>query len=150
MKHLKQTKRSNCGQTCMAMLADKTIEEVETALGKRGCTSGTDFRKLLPKLRPSICLQERMILMSKELLDKIIEGGGYSIALILMIRPKEKSKKGHWVVLSGKHVYDPAFDNKVSARWYLKRLSKQNRRVTSYMVVEDFILMEQGGYEMVN
>lgn len=44
--HLKQTKPSNCGQTCLAMIAGCSIEEVESTLGSK-TTTFQDYRSFL-------------------------------------------------------------------------------------------------------
>lgn len=47
VERLKQTRRRNCGQTCLAMVSGLSVEEVERTLGKTGSTRTKDLVRWL-------------------------------------------------------------------------------------------------------
>ena len=53
MTHLKQDKKCNCSQTCMAMLSNKSIREVEEVVGHDGGALVFDFNSICKKLNIS-------------------------------------------------------------------------------------------------
>jgi hypothetical protein len=60
MKVLKQPDKSNlCGQTCVAMLTDSTIEEVTDLIGKGGKTQNKDLVQALTDLKVE-CIQHKV------------------------------------------------------------------------------------------
>lgn len=60
MKVLKQPEQSNlCGQTCVAMVANSSIEEVTDIIGKGGKTQNKDLVKALSELNTK-CVQRKV------------------------------------------------------------------------------------------
>jgi hypothetical protein len=103
---LKQTRNSNCGQTCIAIITGKTVAEAEKAVGHGHATYGKDLIAGVEKLG---CVAGPMI-SHKTIGFKIPHTGflliGYQKKSGGRISSKLK-KVGHWVVVVDGVVYNP-------------------------------------------
>jgi len=102
MRHVRQTRVSNCGQACAAMIAGRVVEEVERKMRTRGCTSKRQLNEVLEHY--GFCLgatvvarRQRWWLRSETL-------------LLFVKRTPEQHESDHWAVWDGEYslVLDPS------------------------------------------
>jgi hypothetical protein len=104
LKHLAQTRKGNCGQTVVAMITGRPIEEIEEVMGKKGGTRTADLKKALhhygwktgKRLRPCHPYKDKPPLTI------------VSVRSARMSRPKIKNS--HWIIKHNHTIYDPACD----------------------------------------
>jgi ABC-type bacteriocin/lantibiotic exporter with double-glycine peptidase domain len=134
MQHIRQTSRTNCGQTCAAMIATLTRKclilpsTIEEIVGTRGRTRYTHIRKAMkhygvscdPVKRPTI----------KEWLP-------WGETMILRVAYSRKPHRSHWVVIDAKgEVYDPSYHAPTSfSVWKARQLDVAGGWIASFMVV---------------
>ena len=132
MRHLRQTRKNNCGQTCVAVITRRKIDEIHEIVGKNGRTSGVDLRRALQKCG-RIC-SVKSVRMTKPFIDYLESECIYNQTLLCMVTG---SKMKHWIVVRGRHAYDPALDCRMHLSLYFPFLKREGGRITSYMVVLD-------------
>jgi len=134
VRHLKQTRYTNCGQTVVAMITGRPIAEVEELMGTQGCTSTWQLRCILiecgfatgpteriPRSRPWEWFSDRR-------------------SLLLFVRhgPKEVARESnHWSLWDGakQRVLDPALPKSVSSRTFRAAVERLGGQVTSVVAV---------------
>lgn len=123
MKHFPQTRETNCGQTCIAIIEQRPIEEIERLMGKRGSTRPADLRRVLTRLGWGVTRPRR------DKLWPLIQHG------VLMIRGDHRM--GHFVVKKGNWIYDPGHARAIRLRDWIKLLGTRDGgwRVTSHFKV---------------
>lgn len=116
MHLLSQPTKNTCGQTCVAMLAEKGFFESCHAVGHMKATRTREIVKALRKLGCTV-EDHLTVLHGKELPKK----GKYLVKL------RYPGWKSHWVVLHNGDIYDPAhgMNPKMHPGW----------RYTSYLKV---------------
>lgn len=119
----KQTRDTNCGQTCMAMLMQWSVDLVEITMHCKGKTSYAKLRKFL-KDHSRFTLGPTTKIWTDDFRD-------IDTALLrLTFSPKES----HWVITQTPFVYDPAAPTFLLLEDWLKRLPF-GARVTSFAKV---------------
>lgn len=133
MNHIQQNERNNCGQTCVRMITGNSLSDVEKLMDKRGLSRTSDLKKAIILF---YAVSDVMI-MTKHRYKYLYDEQRVPVPCVCMVRPKDSKYKhrGHWIVLYDKYVYDPSLQNKMRIRSYLKRLEKQERKITSYFSV---------------
>lgn len=123
MKHFAQTRETNCGQTCVAIIEQRPIDEIEKLMGKRGMTNPIDLRRTLTKLGWGVTPPRRNKLWP------LLKHG------VLMIRGDHRN--GHFVVKKGNWIYDPGHTRAIRLRDWLKLLATRDGgwRVASHFKV---------------
>lgn len=102
MKLLRQTKRNNCGQTCVAMLLNISIEEAEKIVGHDGITTENEIIKALSDYYPKTWSYNWPGSVHRR--KKIDASAKY---LCLHQNPKNPNQK-HWTVYYNNSVFDPS------------------------------------------
>lgn len=135
LRHIKQDKDSNCGQTCVAMLTGKSIKKVEEWMNRYGRTKTHDIVFALrehgydvPFMQLTRCIGDW--------------ASGFPYMCIIKMTWKDLTKgsnDSHWIVKRGNEVYDPAQDDVMSWMTYYNmfRNCPTKMRPTSYLEVID-------------
>lgn len=104
MRHIQQPIGSNlCGQTCIAMILDTTIEAVCHEMGKRGKTRTKDLVRVLR--RHGYDVPDRLIRQRQNNLPRY--------AIVKAVCPTRKSQS-HWMVIWNHWLYDPEADGQTT------------------------------------
>jgi hypothetical protein len=119
MIHVLQGK-NQCGQACVAMLMNISLDDAIIKVGKKG---KTNLRDLLPVLREKFIIDESRLKRLKRL-NEVHTG-------ILKIRWNKK--QSHWVVKSGFEIYDPSFPCVYSANDYAHWVDSVGGKISSYL-----------------
>lgn len=101
MKLLRQTKRNNCGQTCVAMLLEISIEEAERLIGHDGVTTEKELTKALSIKFPKTWSYNWPGNVNKR---KYIKNE--KKYLCLHENPKNPNQR-HWTVYYNNVIFDP-------------------------------------------
>ncbi len=99
MHRIQQPTDTTCGQTCVAMLAGVTVDEVCEVMGKKGKTHRKDLARALNHFNFSCTPLIRM--------TKVLEKDVLRLAIIRLQHPTTKSWT-HWVVRKDGEDYDPS------------------------------------------
>ncbi len=130
MKHLKQTRPSNCGQAVIAMATGNTIEHVEKVMGKRGSTTRKDMRETLEKLGYRLGPTQR--------------GGAnkeFDSTKMYLLAMSTKAGHRHWVLSDRPNevVHDPSLEYPMTPKHYVREvLDACEGRITSWASIEKF------------
>lgn len=120
MTHLRQTRGSNCGQTCVAMLTGNKIARVEVMIG-RGGTWFSDLRDAMHRLGWDLGSFQRS------------RGEVPRRKSLVLVRIGKGSKRGHWVAVAhGGIVHDPSERRPMEPEAWLKKAERRGWRVTSF------------------
>jgi len=117
MTHVLQGK-NQCGQACVAMLLDISLEDAIIRVGKKGKTS---LRHLWPLLSDRYTTD-------KVRLQRISEVDSIDTGILKIIWSNNRS---HWVVKFGKDVFDPALTAKHNAKDYEGWVRSLDGKITS-------------------
>ena len=98
MNHQLQNKSTNCGQTCVAMITGKSIDEIEFVLGHPGGTRTADLKKLLATYGFKTGARRELWKWGERLPD----------LCILNMQIIGIKNCTHWAVYHDGYVYDPA------------------------------------------
>lgn len=123
MKHFAQTRENNCGQTCVAIIGQRPVEEIEKLMRKTGLTNGSDLRHALGRLGWTVTGVRR------DRLWPVMDHG--------VLRIKGEDRVGHFVVKRRNWIFDPAFRKAIRLREWIGLLATRGGgwRVTSYLKV---------------
>jgi hypothetical protein len=129
LRHLKQTRKNNCGQTCVAMVTGLRVESAERWCGTTGLTSSEDLRAAL--FRAGWHLGRAQRVPKYREWEWTRESG--KLLLYVKICP-EPVGSHHWAVWDGKTelVYDPGYKLPKDVYAYKKVLDYYGGRVTSF------------------
>lgn len=125
IKRVMQTRLNNCGQTCVAMIADWPVDHVEVVMGKRGLTNWPDLRRALHRLgwRATGCKRTKF----------------FKLAIVktprMILRVQGEGRIGHFVVKDGFKVLDPSPLEPEPIHWskFLAKIEAMGWRPTSYI-----------------
>lgn len=113
---VRQPEGSNlCGQACVATLANVSLEEACKAVGKRGRTRWTDVRLGLSKFQ--IDAQSINPVRTFQALFLLQRSG-------VFILKTQREKRGHYSILAGDLVFDPALEEPARLGAYLMRMAQ--------------------------
>lgn len=125
MKHIKQGK-NNCGQTCLAMISEQTIEYVAKFLNKKGGTRAADYIKYL---EAHDC----------EVVNKRFKRCNWDTKLpklcIIKCHNIPKTSYTHVILYCGGVFFDPEMDGGYLREVYQPHIDKY-LRPTSYMEIK--------------
>lgn len=97
MQRIQQPTDTTCGQTCVAMIVDRTVDEVCELMGKKGKTRSKDLVKVLQHFKfdcsPSIRVNQQTKFPP--------------LAILKLRHPTDKTWS-HWVVRKDGNDYDPS------------------------------------------
>lgn len=113
---------SSCGQHCVAMIANKSIEEVIEVFGHKHCTNTRQIKNALDRFNYST--SPKLVRLKNET----------KLPPLCILKVKWKSKGSHWIVVEDNYVHDPiygAFEYKKETFEYLEG------RVTSFMEIRN-------------
>ena len=125
---LKQDTLRNCGQTCVAMLTDKPVNEVCAVVGKHR-KQGTNGKDLIKGLRAfNVACSERSL--------RFKYGQELPTCALMRIQSIEKSKwSGHWVVLKDEYIYEPTEGKIHPIELFIHTMKEMGRHFTSYVEI---------------
>lgn len=104
MEWIGQTRRRNCGQTCLAMVTGVSVEEVERTLGKTGSTRTADLVRWLRKQGWECEDRLQKVGLPEQIGIKPL----WAIAKVAQRAPDGRLKPNwHWVVLWEGQWFDP-------------------------------------------
>lgn len=102
IRHRMQTSSENCGQTCIAMLADMPIQWAAEAIGKTGGTRAQDIIKGLRCYGFQVDDRFRVCGIKK--------GDTPDLCIIKLAFEYRKRHKQHWILRNGDFYHDPSFE----------------------------------------
>jgi|CXWL01.1.fsa_nt_gi hypothetical protein len=123
MRHFPQTRQNNCGQTCVAIIEQRPIDEIEKLMGKTGLTNGSDVRHALGSLGWTVTGARR---------DRL-----WPVIDHAVLKVKGDERVGHFVVKRRNLIFDPALRRSIGLRKWLGLLATRDGgwRVTSYLKI---------------
>lgn len=102
IRHRRQTNNENCGQACVAMLADMPIEWVSQAIGKDG---GTRAQDIIRGLRfYGFNVGDRFTVCG------VKKNKPPDLCIIKLSFEYRKKQKSHYVLRNGDFYHDPSFE----------------------------------------
>lgn len=113
---------SLCGQTCVAMAADCSLELAINVIGHDGCTSAAELAKALRSLGLRTAGKLQRISRARPILPRR--------AVVLIHRPEAPGRryKSHWMLLWDGVLLDPG------GRW---PSGYRNWRINSYLEIKE-------------
>jgi len=127
IKHLQQSEFSNqCGQACVAMILNVSIERAVELIQKKGSTQTKDIARVLNQNGFDCDLRLTRISKKHQIPDfcilKITFGNRHT---------------GHWVLWNGKEetYHDPSFNYPAKQFGFDKALKYYNGRITSFLKI---------------
>ena len=122
MKYIKQPKGSSlCGQSCVAMITDMTLDESIEIFGSRG---QTNTKQVINALRTRVSITAERLTRVKGPLPELC------IVKILW-----ENKGSHWVIHKKGKIYDPAIGVYKLLK-YKEMIKKVPGKMTSYIKIE--------------
>lgn len=133
---MKQPTQRTCGQTCLAMLSDKTVDECCQACGKhrKQGTNGTDLIRGLRAL--GLTCADKSHRFKYQYRDGKFVGQPLPDTAIMRVQAKFKTSwRGHWVVLREGYVYEPATGFILPVELYMHDIHHKGQHFTSYVEI---------------
>lgn len=140
IKHVKQTKHNNCGQTCIQMLCNlDDTTQFEEVMGKRGLTTARDLATFI-RLYPNFSQTKKKSIM-------VTNNQAWPAIAVLKLSwhsAYRYSRASHWVLLVDGIIHDPALDNSMTLGKYLEFVNKKNQEAENniddngWIVAQDF------------
>lgn len=126
--HLSQTRRTNCGQTCVAMLVGHPLYRIEAMSMMRligmGKTTATELRDLLEIFGKKTT--RSFVTRTRKSLESQLDRGPF------ILKVRERGGKGtHWVVWDDMLIYDPERQISQRMKWWLNDIERSGWKVTS-------------------
>jgi len=123
MRHMVQTRENNCGQACVAIVAQRPIAEIERLMGGTGLTNGSDLRHALGRLGLTVTGLRR---------DRL-----WSVLALGVLKVKGEARVGHFVVKCRNRIFDPAYPRSIGFRRWIELIGTRDGgwRVTSYFKI---------------
>ncbi len=131
IKHQRQTRGKNCGQTCVAMLTGKPIKEVEKLYGHKTLTFLPEHVKVLSSLgfavgefveiKPNVIPLLPTVAMIR--ISNLKRSGGH-------LSTHKTKRTGHLILWANGQFYDPA-----GATFQLGDINTQSVRITHVLAV---------------
>jgi len=128
VRHLRQTRRHNCGQTVVAMATGASIEEIEALMGghghtKMGTTRPIDLKRALDHFRLELGKRNRC-------------KGAISVdTALLTIRLRPFPGRFHWALWHDGKYYDSCAQRALTPPEFGVLLAAEKARVTSWMEI---------------
>jgi len=128
MNHLRQDRPLNCGQTCVAILLNRTIKSVEKKIGKKGKTTTRDLKSALES---KYTFPKRMILfksMDTETFPKIA-----------LVGSRHPVSGKHWIVMECEKditICDPSHEFSFTWEEYKELMINYKLKMTSYLPLQ--------------
>lgn len=119
MKHQVQPSNTSCGPTCVAILLDKSIEEVLALLPS---VRVTDVRKKRKDHRSNVGEVKRLLAIYGYYLRKRVQGFPTTGTSLLRVHHYLGSSNWHFSIFHNGVVFDPSFETPFSAEDYQSQL----------------------------
>jgi len=124
--------KKTCGQTCVSMITRWSVGLIQEITGKRGPTQTKDLVKALRNFGwdcdNRLCRLPRDYFFFADKID-------YSLSILKVRRKNKPNGSWHWVVIEGKHIYDPNLSKPMPVQDYLHLLDYDKREISSQLRV---------------
>lgn len=127
MKHLKQDKPKNCGQTCVAIIAGIDIEKSEKIFGHSTSTRTSMVKKALYKLG----------FKSDKRMKRCDWDSKLPPQCIIRVHFIPKETYTHFIVYDLGWIYDPAQNESFPLHHY-KKYMESRLKLTSYLEITEY------------
>ena len=130
IRHMRQTRPSNCGQTCIAMLTGTPVSMIEQAMHTRGCTSTKQIRATLARMGYRVGPTTR-VRGTPRYWPWLMELRGPALLFVRVGCPKGLAN--HWAIWdtnTGGGVLDPALEDAFTWPMYSDAIGEGD--ITSY------------------
>lgn len=125
MKHIIQGDKRNCGQIAVAILTNRSLEEVEKVVGHTHSTRTKELAKALGYFGYSALNRRKAV--------KTFPTGKWFG--IVHTRFKTRQRGGHWVAVAKGKVYDGCVSRAMSIEEYTQMLDETGWKITAALPV---------------